>query len=33
MKWDKAVPWLHKNELWVFLIPLTFLIMVGVASC
>lgn len=31
--WEKLVPWMHKNELWVFLIPLLFLIVGGLASC
>jgi hypothetical protein len=33
VKWEKFVPWLEKNELWVFLVPLAFLIAVGVNGC
>lgn len=32
-KWDKVIPWLHAHELLVFLIPLGFLIVVGLGSC
>lgn len=33
MHWDKVIPWMHKNELWVFLIPFMFLMLGGLASC
>lgn len=33
LKWDTVIPWLHKHEQWVFLIPLLFLILGGLASC
>jgi hypothetical protein len=33
VKWEQLVPWLQKHELRVFLIPLFFLILVGLMSC
>ena len=32
-KWDRVIPWMHGHELWVFLIPLFFLIAEGLTSC
>lgn len=33
IRWERVVPWLNDKELWVFLVPLAFLMIVGLGSC
>lgn len=33
IRWESVVPWLVDKEMRVFLVPLAFLIVVGLGSC
>jgi hypothetical protein len=30
--WERIVPWLHDNELWVFLAPFAVLVLIGLCD-
>ena len=30
--WERIVPWLHENEIWVFLVPFAVLVLVGLCD-